>query len=239
VYPWEWDNLAVLAVSSFDEWWSQIGNKTRNMARQADKKRVVIKEVVLDRELIHGISAIYNETPVRQGRRFPHYGLDIDTVRRQTETFLESSIFIGAFFNGQLIGFAKLTVDDSCTQAGIMHILSLLQHRDKAPTNGLIAQAVRSCADRKIPYLVYSSFAYGNKQRDTLSDFKERNGFRKFDIPRYYVPLTPIGSIAFRLRLHHTRMVDYVPQSIIVRLRRYRSAWYAWKFGAVSLGESK
>ena len=36
-----------------------------------------------------------------------------------------------------------------------MHILSMVSHRDKAPTNALIAQAVRSCADRSIPHLVY------------------------------------------------------------------------------------
>jgi len=65
----------------------------------------------------------------------------------------------------KLIGFIKLTVDDTGTQAGMMHIVSMLQYRDKAPTNALVAQAVRSCADRGISYLVYSKFAYGKKKR--------------------------------------------------------------------------
>ncbi len=42
-YPMEMDNLAVLPVSTFDHWWTQqIGNKTRNMARQAPKKGIVV-----------------------------------------------------------------------------------------------------------------------------------------------------------------------------------------------------
>ena len=78
----------------------------------------------------------------------------------------------------------------------MMHIVSLLECREKAPTNALVVQAVRSCADRGISYLVYSKFAYGKKQTSSLSDFKERNGFKRVDVPRYYVPLTRWGSLA-------------------------------------------
>src|SRR5207245_6382047 len=123
------------------------------------------------------------------------------TVRKEAATYLDCSIFIGAFLGAKLIGFAKLTWDETRTQAGLMHIVSMVQHRDKAPTNALIAQAVRSCAERKISYLVYSNFAYGKKQRDSLSDFKERNGFQRVDLPRYYVPLTRAVWIAFSLGL--------------------------------------
>src|SRR4051812_43089882 len=38
-YPMEWDNLAVLPVSTFDQWWKhQIHSYPRNRARQAEKK---------------------------------------------------------------------------------------------------------------------------------------------------------------------------------------------------------
>ena len=47
-YPMEWDNLAVLPVSTFENWWNkQIGGKTRNMASRPDKKGVVIREVAV------------------------------------------------------------------------------------------------------------------------------------------------------------------------------------------------
>ncbi len=229
-YPFEWDNFAVLPISTFENWWTQqIGFKARNKAKQAEKKGIVVREVPFDDSLARGICEIYNETPVRQGRLFWHYGKSFEAVRDMSATYLDSSVFIGAFDADKLVGFIKLTIDDTGTQAGIMHILSLLQYRDKAPTNALVAQAVRSCADRHIPHLVYSKFAYGKKNRSTLSDFKERNGFQKVDIPRYYVPLSPWGSAALAMGLQH-RLVDRLPESIAEKLREWRQAWYQRKF---------
>jgi hypothetical protein len=225
-YPMEWDNLAALPVSTFDHWWTeQIGFKARNKAKQAEKRGVTLREVPFDDALVRGIWEIYNECPVRQGRPFTHYGKDLETVRREEATFLESSIFIGAFFEGKLIGFVKLVPDETRTQAGLMNIVSMIQHRDKAPTNALVAQAVRSCAERGISYLVYSNFAYGKKQQDSVSDFKERNGFQRIDLPRYYVPLTRAGWVGFRLGLHR-RFTDRLPEPLIARLRELRNAWY-------------
>ena len=232
-YPMEWDNFAALPISSFDNWWNgQIGFKARNKAKQAQKKGVVIREVTFDRTLVKGIWEIYNECPVRQGRRFPHYGKDLETVYKEEATFLETSVFIGAFFEERLIGFIKLVYDETKTQAGLMNIVSLIGHRDKAPTNALVAQAVRSCTDRGISNLVYSNFAYGKKQRSSLSDFKERNGFRRIEVPRYYVPLTPIGSFALRLGLQH-KLASRLPEPITSKLRELRDGWYSRKFPSV------
>ena len=105
-----------------------------------------------------------------------------------------------------------------------MNILSKISHRDKAPTNALIAQAVKFCADRGIGYLVYANFSYRNKEHDTLREFKERNGFQRVDIPRYFVPLTRFGSIALRMGFHH-RLVERVPESVAGRLRELRNKW--------------
>jgi hypothetical protein len=222
----EWDNFAGLRVTTFDEWWTNVlGFKGRNKAKQAEKKGVTLREIAFDDRLIYGIWQIYNEAPVRQGKLFPHYGMSIERVREHAGTFLDCSVFLGAFLEGVLIGFAKLTFDESHTQAGLMHIVSMIRHRDKAPTNALIAEAVRSCAARKIPYLVYSKFAYGNKQRDSLSDFKERNGFQRVDIPRYYVPLTRFGRLGFHMNMHRS-LVERLPRSLITRLRDYRASWY-------------
>ena len=225
-YPMEWDNLAVLPISTFDHWWTrQVNDKTRNMARRAEKKGAVIREVEFDHSLAKGIWAIYNETPVRQGRRFPHYGKDCDSVYREEATYLSNSIFIGAYVGNLLIGFIKLVHDQTGTQAGLMNILSMIEHRDKSPTNALLAQAVRSCAQRGIRHLVYSNFAYGKKQKSGLSDFKEHNAFVRVDLPRYYVPLTVRGTLALRLGLHH-RFVDHLPEPIAAKLRAYRDAWH-------------
>lgn len=228
-YPMEWDNFAALPISTFDQWWTkQLGFKARNKAKQAEKRGVILREVPFDDALIHGIWEIYNETPVRQGKRFPHYGMSIEQVRQYARTFLDHSVFIGAFLGDKMIGFSKLTMDETRTQAGLMHIVSMVSQREKAPTNALIAQAVRSCAERQIAFLVYSNFAYGKKQHDSLSDFKERNGFQRIDVPRYYVPLTAVGWAAFRLGLHH-RLADHIPESFMAKLRDFRSAWHSRK----------
>jgi hypothetical protein len=225
-YPMEWDNLAVISVSTYDQWWNeQIGFKARNKAKQAAKKGVVVREVGFDECLVEGIWEIYNECPVRQGRRFTHYGKDVQTVYREEATFPDSSIFLGAYFDDKLIGFVKLVYDEMQKQAGLMNIVSMIKHRDKAPTNALVAEAVRVCADRGISYLVYSNFAYGSKQKSSITDFKERNAFKRVDLPRYYVPLTSLGSVALRLQLHRP-LVSHVPESIAAKLREARDSWY-------------
>ena len=166
----EWDNFAALPVQTFEHWWSsQIDNKTRNMVRKSQKKGLVVKEVTFDHALVAGIQEIYNETPVRQGKQFWHYGKDVDTVRRENATFLDQSIFIGAFLDKRLVGFVKLVIDKCGGQAGMMQILSMTAYRDVAPTNALIAQVVRSCADRKIPYVRYATFSYGESITTALS----------------------------------------------------------------------
>jgi len=229
-YPMELDNLAVLPVSTFENWWNnQLRSYPRNRARQAEKRGVVFREVPYGEELIEGICGIYNETPFRQGKRFPHYGMTPERARAYAGTFLDRSVYIGGFFEGKMIGFIKLTTDESNTQACLVHILSMVQHKDKAPTNGLIAQAVKNCAARKVPFLVYEHFTYGNKKEDSLSHFKEVNGFQRIDLPRYYVPLTALGRFALRHRLHH-RLVDRIPESWANRLRDFRKEWYSRRF---------
>ena len=229
-YPVEMDNFAVLPVTSFENWWNnQIRSYPRNRARQAGKRGVLLREVPFGDELIRGISGIYNETPVRQGKKFPHYGMTFEQVRKYAGTFLDRSIFIGAFCEEEMIGFIKLTMDESRTQADLVHILSMSQHKDKAPTNALIAEAVRACAQRNIRYLVYEHFTYGNKVGDSLSHFKQVNGFERVDTPRYYVPLTPFGRMALRFGLHR-RFADQVPESIASKLRDLRRLWYERRF---------
>jgi hypothetical protein len=228
-YHMEMDNLAILPVSTFENWWNnQIRSFPRNRARQAEKRGVTLHEVPFDDQLVEGIWEVYNETKVRQGKPNVHYGKDIQTVRKESATFLDRSVFIGAYFDMKLIGFVKMVIDETRTQASLMNIVAMVHHRDKAPTNALIAEAVRSCAARKIPYLMYQRFVYGNKGADSLTNFKEINGFQRVDLPRYYIPLTPLGGIAMKLGLHHNLM-EQLPQPLVARLRRWRTAWYSRK----------
>lgn len=238
-FPMEWDNVAAIELKSFDHWWNeQLGFKARNKAKQAEKKGVILREIPFDESLARGIWEIYNETPIRQGRKFFNYGKTLDEVRRHASTFLDCSVFIGAFFEEKLIGFVKFTVDETGTQAGLMHIISTIEHRDKAPTNALIAHAVRICSTRGIRYLVYANFAYGNKTHDSLSDFKERNGFQRIDVPRYYVPLNPLGQLALHAGLHRS-LHHHLPEALITTYRKYRAVWYRRKYGMSVTAGSK
>jgi hypothetical protein len=225
-YPTELDNMAALPVSTFDEWMTkQIDFKVRNKVRKAAKNGVVVREVPFDDDYVRGIHAIYNESPIRQGKPFWHYGKDLEAVRKMNATFTDRSIFIGAFFEDKLIGFVKLVFDENRSQAGLMQIVSMIGHQDKAPTNALVAQAVRSCAERGIPYLWYANMSYGKKQRDGLADFKRHNGFQKIELPRYYVPLTVAGRLALRLGLHHG-MSEWIPEPVAATFRKIRKQWY-------------
>ena len=75
-----------------------------------------------------------------------------------------------------------------------------------------------------LSYLVYANFAYGKKVRSSLSEFKERNGFQKMDVPRYYVPLTWRGASAYRLGLHR-RLADQIPDRWSRKCANLRNGW--------------
>jgi hypothetical protein len=235
----EMDNMAVLPVSTFDEWMSkQIDFKVRNKVRKATKNGVVVREVSFDDAYVRGIHAIYNESPVRQGKSFWHYGKDIDAVRRMNGTFMDRTIFIGAFFEENLIGFVKLVTDEIVSQAGLMQIVSMIRHQDKAPTNALVAQAVRSCAERGIKSLWYANMSYGKKQADGLADFKRHNGFQKVELPRYYVPLTTVGRMALRMGFHHG-VSDWIPEPVAAAYRKVRRQWYGRRISGLKNANSK
>ena len=84
-YPLEWDNVAAVPVSTFEQWWNhQINFKVRNKVRLAEKRGVSVRAVPFDDAFVRGISEIYNESPVRQGRRFRHYGKDLESIRQES-----------------------------------------------------------------------------------------------------------------------------------------------------------
>ena len=223
-YPLEWDNMAVLSVTDYDLWWTkQINDKTRNLVRKAAKKGVIVKQVPFDRDLTQAIADIYNETPIRQGRHFWHYGKDAETIRSENEEYADRSEYYAAYHDENVIGFMRLVHDEKLTN--IMYILSKIAHREKAPNNALIAHAVKRCVEFGQRDIVYAKYVYGKKGEDRLTDFKRHNGFRKVDIPRYYIPLTMKGRLALQLRLHHG-IQSVIPQGLYARLVQMRNRWY-------------
>jgi hypothetical protein len=199
---YEQDNLAVATFGLYSEWYeSQIDRSARKQIKQAAKAGVRTEVIPFTADLVKGICAIYNELPVRQGRKFWHYGKDFETVKAENSAYLERSIFIGAFYDGELVGFIKIVFDEEV--AALMQIISKSAHFAKRPNNALLSKAVEVCAERGVRHLTYGRFEYSGREHGGLAEFKRGLGFKKVDIPRYYVPLTLKGRIALRLKLHH------------------------------------
>jgi len=200
------DNIALLRVTSFEDWWKAIGKKTRNMIRKAEKSGIKVQIAQVDEKLAEGIWKIYNETPIRQERGFPHYGTPLDKVKNMVFSS-RGSTFIGAYLQDELVGFIQLVHGEKI--AVISQILSLQKHWDKAVNNALIAKTVEFCAQEGVPWVMYGRM--GN--HPSLDRFKQNNGFTQFQLNRYYIPLTRKGGIAVKLGLHR-EVKDMLPQKV-------------------------
>jgi len=220
-YYFEWDNFAVVRVTSFKEWWSQLSDAVQRAVKKSKKLGVEIRETELDDAFVEGIRLINNETPVRQGRSFWHYQQEFDTVKAEQSTYPDRNIFIGAYLQGQLIGFVRIVKVGKVAE--IINILSMVQHYDKRPANALMAKAVEVCEREGLTQLVYCNYVYRDPT-SSLTEFKRRNRFEQVNVPRYYIPLTLKGRLVLMLKLHHG-VKALIPLSVLRRLAAAR-AWF-------------
>lgn len=216
----EFDNMAALRLTTYDDWWNSLSQETRRNVRKAGKQGVETKVSNLDDIFLRGVKAIYDETPVRQGRNFPHYQKDFERVKAETSTFPERSTFIGAYRADQMLGFMKLIY--KAGNAHIIHFLSLNSAYDLRPANALLDQAVKVCTDRGLSLLFYRKYVYGKSGKSSLTEFKRRNGFEELKYPRYYLPLGTKGRLALSLRLHHG-LKELLPSNVVAFVRQMRS----------------
>ena len=222
-YATTMDNFAVAETKDYDAWAASMSQAARKNFRRAARRGVTVGIVKFDEELVEGIKRIYDETPFRQGRRFPHYQKSLDTVRAENATYLDRAIFVGAHYEGELIGFFKMVMIGHI--ARIMQIVSKDAHADKRPTNALLNEAVKICSERGAERLVYGHYIYDNKKNSPVTEFKRRNAFHQVEVPRYHVPLTLKGKLAIRLGLHHG-WKSALPEWLTNRLLDARSKWY-------------
>ena len=217
-YPHEIEAIAAARIHTYDEWWAkQIEGTTRNQIRKSLKVGVEVRQCAYDDDFVRGMTSVFNETPIRQGRRFWHFGKDFETVKRQFARNLFREDLIGAYYQGELIGFAM--VGRSAQFADLGQIISKVEHRDKSVTSALIAKAVEVCCARQIPHLVYAFWT-----EDSLGHFKRRLGFREARLPRYFVPLTAKGKLAMRTGAHRG-LKALLPPKVVASLKRARNTW--------------
>jgi hypothetical protein len=221
-YHTECESIAALPITTFDNWFKkQLNPKTRNLLRKAEKMGVVVKQADFDDAFVDGMVSIFNETAIRQDKPFWHFGKDAQTIKQEFSRYLFREELYGAYHEGALIGFIFLA--NAGKYAVLGQIISKIEHREKAPNNALIAKAVEVCASKNIPYLVYAMWTAGG-----LVQFKRNNGFEKFDLPRYYVPITAKGRLALKLNAHHG-VAGMLPADLKERLVALRNKWYSSK----------
>jgi hypothetical protein len=222
-YHQEWDNLAVIPITTFSDWWEKhVESSVRRAVRKAAKSGVVVELSELDDQFVNGIVGINNETPIRQGRTFWHFQKSFEEVKRENSTYQGRNAFLGAYYQKELIGFVRIIYADRV--ASIVQLLSMMKHYDKRPANSLIAKAVEICEQKGISHLMYCNYIY-NDPKSSLTEFKRRNGFEQVLVPRYYIPLTAKGKLALRLGLHRG-LKGLIPKPLIIQLLRIRNYWY-------------
>jgi hypothetical protein len=224
-YPFrfEWDNVAAIPITSYQEWWQRLSSDRRKDVKRAEKQGIVVKRVELDDDLVRGIVELNNDVPFRQGKRFKHYGKDFETVKREYATFPGRSEFLAAYFNDELAAILKMVYVGEL--ACFLEILSRTRYHDKRPVNALIAKAVEIAVEARKTYLTYGRYQYGNKRRSSFADFKQRNGFERIVFPRYYIPLTVKGRAALRFGLQQG-LLGLLPGPLVTAMVQWRSRFY-------------
>ena len=228
-YHLEWDNLAVVPITTFSDWWERrVDPGVRRAVRKATKSGIVVKSAQFDDAFVQGIVNINNETPIRQGRRFWHFHKSFSDVKRENSTYADRNAFLGAYCQDEMVGFIRMTYAGRV--ANIVQLLSMMKHYDKRPANALIAKAVEICEQKGISHLIYYNYIY-NDPNSSLTEFKRRNGFEKVLLPRYYIPMTLRGNVVLRLGLHR-RIAERIPKPVLTKLLKLRSFWYGYRLKA-------
>jgi hypothetical protein len=215
--------ISLLTFKDYDAWWNGLHFKARNKTRKAQKSGVELKAVTVDDEFVRGIETIYNECPVRQGRAFLHYGKNAATIKNDLASFPECTSYVGAYFEGRLIGFMKLFQGEDILRT--VHIIATIADRDKCVMDALIAKGVEIASQRGLHHFHYGDWAYRG-----LGAFRVKFGFERHDCPRYFVPLNAKGALALKLGLHRP-FRERVPQSVKDRVAQVRNKVNAWRHG--------
>ncbi len=222
-YAMELESVAAVRTASFKEWWEKLPQESRKNVRRAQKRGVELVVKQLDDDLVRDIVDLNNDSPMRQGRPFVHYGKTFDQVKEDQAAFPGRSDYVCAYFGNEMIGFLKIAYRGNI--ASIVQILPRASHHDRRPANALVARAVELCEAKEVSYLTYGLFNYGNKSDSPLRQFKVRNGFEEMLVPRYYVPVTAWGRVCTRLKLYRG-LIGILPDRVTMVGVSVRAKWY-------------
>jgi hypothetical protein len=222
-YRMEWESIAAIALVDFKQWWEGLPQETRKNVRRSQKRGVLIKIKEFDEDLIEGIRAVNDDSPLRQGMKNAYYGLTPEETRKRYSEFVGRCDFICAYSGEEMIGFLHLVYREDV--AAILNLTAKPSQFDKRPANALVAKAVEICEARGISHITYGNYNYGNKRDSPLREFKIRNGFKEILVPKYFVPLTLWGRLCMKANIHRG-LIGNLPPSVISAGLRARALWY-------------
>lgn len=215
----EIDNVAGIELAGYEEWLKGLSQSTRRNVRLAERRGVEIRVSDYSEEFASGIKGVDDECSVRQGRPFWHYGKPLTAVFQENGTYRDSSDFIGAYYDGEMIGFIKVVNVGGLSR--IMQILGMTTHFDKKPMFALVAKAVELACAREATHLTYCKYEYDGQPDSTIAEFKRRLSFEKYEYPLYVVPVNAKGRLGVRMGAHKG-LGALLPQPVIDRARRLR-----------------
>jgi hypothetical protein len=192
-------------VTSFAQWWEDIGFKTRNKIRKSQKSGVELRVEPLSDDFARGVEAIYAESPIRQGRRFFHYGQSAASIKEELSSFSDRSTLVGCYHAGEMIGFMKLFHGADVLRT--IHIVAKISQRDKCAMDAMISQAVELCDRNKVHHLHYGSWTDGG-----IGVFRE--------------PLNVRGRLMLGLNLQRP-LRQRLPRALVGALTDARAKWNA------------
>lgn len=227
-YYFEWDNFAVLHLTTYEHWLkNQVKKDVRENLRRAAREGVVVRAAPYDDAFVQGIKSLCDETPIRQGKRFWHHGKSLEAIREVHGTYCERAEYIGAYLGDEMIGFIKMVYVDNFAKT--MHVIGKEKYFHKRTANALLAKAVEICAARKLSYFIYGEYTFPGKTDSTLSKFKQHHGFVEVRYPRYFVPLTAKGALALRTTLHRP-IQRILPVPLVETFVKLRANYYRRKY---------
>jgi hypothetical protein len=199
--------VGLLNIGSYDRWFKSITHNARWQTKKGIRFGLKAKVVDINEAFIRGAFKIYNETPIRQGRKYSGYGLTLVDVRRKFFN-MKSSEVIGVYYDEELIGLIWISYGDRV--AAVNSFLSLLTYRNKYPNDVLLAETVRRCQEKGYNYLTYWNMGFN----PGLDFFKRSHGFIAFNVPRYFVPLSSKGELAIKLNVYRP-FEHSLPMSVV------------------------
>lgn len=230
-YPLEWDSVAAIRITNFKAWWEALPQESRKNVRRAEKRGVTVDIRPLDSRLVQDLIDLNNDSPLRQGKPFTHFGKTYDQVWKDQQSFLDRSDYICAYAEEELVGVVKLVYCGNV--ASILTFVSKKSQQDKRPANALMAKVMETCISKGISHLVFGKYNYGNKKDTPLREFKVRNGFQEVLVPHYYVPLNVKGALIVKLKLYRG-LLGLLPHPVIAILVAARSKWQRHKMSRCS-----